>query len=61
MAGLSRAEARNVFGGHLAKDDMDKLIAAALTADGSYAQQEIQTGGRPRTVIRAARKAPKAR
>ena len=39
---------------------MDNLITQ-LCADGSYAQEEIPTDGRPRTVIRAARKARKAR
>ena len=60
MAGMSRAEARNVFAGHASKDDMDRLIEQ-LTADGSYIQEEIRTDGRPRTVLRAARKGQKAR
>jgi hypothetical protein len=39
---------------------MDTLTAK-LIADGSYVAEEIKTVGRPRTVIRAARKAQKAR
>jgi hypothetical protein len=60
MAGLSREEAVKLFSGHLTKSDMDELISR-LTADGSYAAESLPTGGRPKTVLRAARKAKKAR
>ncbi len=59
MAGLSLTDARNVFAGHITRDEMDNLIAM-LTGDGSYIQEEIRTGGRPRTVLRAAQKGRKA-
>jgi len=60
MAGLTRDDAVKLFSGHVSKSEMDDLIGR-LTSDGSYAAQSIPTGGRPKTVLRAARKARKAR
>jgi hypothetical protein len=60
MAGLTREAAGRVFSGHVTKSDLDDLIAR-LIADGTYTEETIPTGGRPRKVLRAARKARKAR
>lgn len=60
MAGLTREAAGKVFSGHVTKSDLDDLIAR-LIADGTYTKEIIPTGGRPREVLRAARKARKAR
>lgn len=60
QAGLDRTQARIIFSGKLTQSEMDELIAR-LTADGSYTAESIPTGGKPKTVLRAARKARKAR
>jgi hypothetical protein len=60
MAGLDREAARKIYSGHLTKSDLDDLIVR-LTAGGSYVAETHKTGGRPRTVLRVARKGRKAR
>lgn len=59
LAGLDRTQARNVFSGKLPQSEMDDLITR-LTADGTYTAETLKTAGRPKTILRAARKARKA-
>jgi len=60
MAGLAREAAGKVFSGHLTRGELDDLVTR-LTADGSYIAERVGTGGRPRTILRTARKTRKAR
>jgi hypothetical protein len=59
LAGLDRTQARNVFSGKLPQTEMNDLITR-LTADGSYTAETLRTPGRPKTILRSARKARKA-
>jgi hypothetical protein len=59
LAGLDRTQARNVFSGKLDQEAMNDLISR-LTADGSYIAETLKTPGRPKTILRTARKARKA-
>ena len=55
-AGIDRTQASALFSGHAKKAELDVLWHAAAARDG-YAEVSEQTGGRPRTILRAARKA----